>query len=202
MDFFFYFPKVEVYWPFLSGMFHYLVHISKNPHELESFELLPTYLGVRSSKSVANKVVVPSDPLPPSHQTTLVLQVEVGEIENSFLDLSPSSTTPYTHNLSMGLDCEFHGYAEVLSPYPPSFVPSVRLDCEFWCSLVPNLSCNLHEDQVLHEVGFEQPICDMIHDDYVWEPIAKQESMTMDDFLPSTHLLHHPDIFHDSIISI
>jgi len=70
--------KDEVYWKFLTGIFQYLLHISKNPHELESFKPLPTYLGVRASRSATDKVVVPSDPSSSSHQTTLLPKAEIG----------------------------------------------------------------------------------------------------------------------------
>lgn len=105
MHFCFEFPKDEVDWPFFSRRFQYLVHISEKLHELESFEQLPAYLSVRAYKSA-----IPSDPPSPSHQTSLVPQVEVGDIENSFLDLSPSSPTLHTQNHSVGLDYESHCY--------------------------------------------------------------------------------------------
>lgn len=38
------FPKDELDWKILEEIFHYIVHISKNPHELDSFEPLPTCL--------------------------------------------------------------------------------------------------------------------------------------------------------------
>lgn len=65
--------KDEADWNFLIRIFQYLIHISENLHELEYFELLPKYLGVRASKFSTGNVVVPCDPLSSSHQTTLVL---------------------------------------------------------------------------------------------------------------------------------
>lgn len=55
---------------------------------------------------------------------------------------------------------------------------------------------------MLDEDGVEQPTCDIIHDDYVGEPRNEQESLKKDDSLPSTRLLHHLDIFHDSVIFV
>ena len=77
----------------------------ENPHELEYFEPLPTYLNVRASKSMMDKVVFPSELMSSSHQTTLVPQFEVGEVENSFFNLPPSFPTSHTQNLSAILDC-------------------------------------------------------------------------------------------------
>lgn len=101
MHLFFEFPKDEFGWNLLSGRTQYLVHISENLHESKSFEPLPRYLSVRASKSTTNKVDVPSDPLPSSHQIGLVPQVEVGEIQNSFVDLPPSSPTNLNVNLKI-----------------------------------------------------------------------------------------------------
>jgi len=52
---------------FLVDKFLYLVHISDNLHELEPFEPLPTYLGIRASKYATDEVVVPGDSPSPSH---------------------------------------------------------------------------------------------------------------------------------------
>ena len=65
------FPKVEIDWEFLNGRFKYLLYISKNPQFLESFEPLPTYLGVRAAKPEMEKVSVIGDPPSTLHQTTL-----------------------------------------------------------------------------------------------------------------------------------
>lgn len=147
------FPKDEVDWPFLAGLFQYLVHVSKNPHKLEYFEPLPKNFGVRASKSATGKVAVPSDPSSPSHKITLVPQAEVGDIKNSSIDIPPSPPTPHTHNFS--LDCEYDGYIEVLSPHPPSFGPYNPPYCEFFFSHVSNISFEFHEDQVLDGFGVE-----------------------------------------------
>jgi len=90
MHFCFEFPKDEFDWPFLLGIFQYLFHISENPHELESFKPLPTYLGIKAPKFATNEVVLLSNPLSPSHKTSLVLQVEVKEAESSSIDVPPS----------------------------------------------------------------------------------------------------------------
>lgn len=55
---------------------------------------------------------------------------------------------------------------------------------------------------MLDGAGVEQPTCDIIHGDYVGETIAEQEYATKDYSLHSAHLHHHPDISHDSIISV
>ena len=194
------YQKYEVDWMLLVAIFQYIIHISENPHELESFEPLPTYLCVTTSKSVVNKVVVPSDPSPSSHQMNLVLEVVVGKVGNSSVELPPSSPTPHTQNFSTSLDHQFNDCDEVLSPCPSSFGPSNPPDCDVLCSPISNLTCDVQEDQALDGVGVEQPTSDIIHNDYVGEPRAEQESATKDDSLSSAPLLHHPDISHDSVI--
>lgn len=194
------FPKDEVDFLFLIGIFQYLVHIPENLHELESFEPLPTYLGVRASKFAMDEVVVPRDPSSPSRQTTLVPQVEAGEVENSYVNPPPSSPTPHTQNFSTILDCQFDGCDEVLSCHTPSFGPFDPPDCDVLCSPMSNISFDVHEDQVLDGVGVEQPTCGIIFDEYVWE--YEQESVVKDDLLLSTPLPHYPNIFHDSIILV
>lgn len=121
-------------------------------------------------------------------------------MENSFIDLPPSSPNPHTNDFSEGLDCESDGYDEVLSPHPPSFDSFDPLDCELLCSLVFNPSFDVHGDQVLDGVSVEEPTCDIIYYDYVWEPIAKQESMMKDDSYPSAPLPYYLDIFHGLVI--
>lgn len=64
-------PEDEVDWKFLKEYFQYLLHISQNPHELESFEPLLAYLGVRDAKSKMYKVVVMGDPPSSPHETSL-----------------------------------------------------------------------------------------------------------------------------------
>lgn len=40
------------------------------------------------------KVAIPTDHLTPSHKSTLAAQVEVGEVKNPPVDVSPSPPTP------------------------------------------------------------------------------------------------------------
>lgn len=80
----------------------------------------------------------------------------MGEVENSSVDLLPSSPTPLNQNFSTDLDCDSDGCDEVLSPCPPSFGPSVPLDFYDLCSSISIFSCDVHEDQVLDGVGFEK----------------------------------------------
>ena len=89
----------------------------------------------------------------------------------------------------------------MLSPHPPSFGPYNPPYCEFFFSHVSNISFEFHEDQVLDGFGVEKPTCDIIYDDYVWEPIVEEKSTMKDAFLPSAPLPHHPNIFRDSVIS-
>lgn len=124
-----------------------------NLHEYDYFESLPTCPAIRASKSVMDEFVVPSDSLPAFNQTTLILQVEVGELENSSINLPPSSATPHTHNSSISFDYEFDVFDEVLSPPPPSFSSFGPPDCELLCSPVLNVSLNVRDDQVLDGVG-------------------------------------------------
>ena len=100
------------------------------------------------------------------------------------------------------MDCQSNDCDEVLSPCPPSFSPFDPPDCDVICSPISNLSCDVHKDQVLDGFGIEHPTCNIIHDDYVGEPVADQEFATKDDSLPSTPLLHHPCISHDSVIFV
>lgn len=92
------------------------------------------------------------------------------------------------------MDCQPDDCDEVLYPHPQSFSPSNPPYCDVLCSIVSNLTCDVHEDQVLNGVGIMQPTCDIIHDDYVGELIAEPESTKKDDSIPSTPLLHHSDI--------
>lgn len=57
--------KDDVYWPLMRDKFEFLVHISMNSQEYESFESLRIYLNIRASKPVTDKVVVPSESLSP-----------------------------------------------------------------------------------------------------------------------------------------
>jgi len=102
-----------------------------------------------------DEFVVASDPSSPSHQKTLVLQVEVGEVKNSSVHLPPSSPTPHTQNFSVGLHCEFDGYNEVLSLHPPSFGLSSPLYCDLFFSPISSLPFDVHEDQVFDGVCVE-----------------------------------------------
>lgn len=42
-----------------------------------------------------------------------------------------------------------------------------RLDFGVLCSSIPNSTCDVHEDQVVDKVGFEQPTCIVIFYEYV-----------------------------------
>ena len=78
----------------------------------------------------------------------------------------------------------------MLSPCPLSFGSSDPTDCDALCSPILNLFFNVHEDQVLDGVGFEQPTHNIIFDEYVWE--SEQESVVEDDLL----LIHRSLIIH------
>ena len=147
-----------------------------------------------------DKATTPSDPLSPSHQIALALQVEVGEVENPPIDLSPSPPTPLTQNFSAKLECGSDGCDEVLYPCPPSFAHYDSPYFDVLCSTVSHFSSDVHKDQVLDGVGVEKPTCDIIFDEYVWE--SKQESVVKDDLLFFAPLLHYPDIYHDSTIFV
>ena len=126
----------------------------------------------------------------------------MGELQNSSIDLPPSSPTTHIQNFSASLDCESDACDEVLSPCSPfsgSFDPS---DCELLCSPSSNLSLNFHEDQVLDGVGVPQKTCDVICDDYVWESKSKQESAMKNDFSPSAPPPHYANIFREFFIPV
>jgi len=132
--------------------------------------------------------VVPSDPSSPSHQKTLDPQVEVGEVDNPPVDLSPSPPTPPTQDSYADLDCNSDGYHVVLSSHPSFIGPFDTSDFGVVFSFISNLTCDVHEDQVLDGVGVELEPCDIIFNEYVWE--SEQESMVKDGlFLSAPHLL-------------
>lgn len=85
----------------------------------------------------------------------------------------------------------------VLSPHPLSFDPIDLLDFGVLCSFVSNLTCDVHEYQV---VGVEQPTYAIIFYAYVWE--FEQESTVKDDLLLHAPHMLYPDIFYDSSISV
>jgi len=114
--------------------------------------------------------------------------------------LSPYSPTPYTHNLNASWDCDsnFSGHS---LPLCPSFVNSFGPpDCEVLSILT--VSFYVHEDQNQDGVGVDQPICDVICDDYVWDSLLEQESAMKVDISSPFPLPHYSDIFHDSIIPV
>lgn len=87
-------PKDEIDWKFLNDIFEYLLHISENPHILESFKPLPTYIGVRDAKSKTYKVVVTSDLPSTSHQIALTSYCKVGEGAHTSIKISHLPTPP------------------------------------------------------------------------------------------------------------
>ena len=113
IHYFFQFLEDEFDWKFMNEIFQYLVHTCANPHEIEYFKPLPTFLGVRTSKSETDKFVVPSDPPSPSHQTALALEAEVGEIENPPIDLSPSPPTQHAQDFCANLAGKPDGFHTV-----------------------------------------------------------------------------------------
>ncbi len=146
-----------------------------------------------------DKVIVPGDPLSPSHLTTLAPQVEEGEVENPPVDLSPSSPTPPAQDLCTDLECNPDGCHVVLSPQPLSFGPFNPSNFGVFSSSISDLTCDVHKDQVLDGVSAEQPTCGIIFYDYVWE--YEQEYVVKDDLLLFTPHPLYPDIFHNSTIS-
>lgn len=126
----------------------------------------------------------------------------MGKLENSSIDLPPSSPIPHIQNFSASLDCESDDCDEVLShcsPFSGSFDP---LDCELLCSPISNLFLNVHEDQVLDGVGVPQKTCNVICDDYVWESKSKQESVMKNGFSPSAPLPHYANIFREFVTPV
>jgi len=184
---------------FLSEIFQYLVHISENPHELESFKPLPVYLDVRASKLERDKVVVQSDPLSPSHQIALAPQDEVGELVNLPVELPPSPPTLPALDFYIDLDCNPDGCHMVSSlrlPSTSSFDPS---DFSVLCSSVVNSTCDVDEDQVMEGASVGNPTYTISFDEYVWD--SNQEAMMKDDLLLSAPCSLYPGIFYDSSIS-
>jgi len=64
----------------MKAKLKYLVHISLNPSEYESFEILPIYTDYGALKSPIEEVIVPSDSSSSPHQIDPCMQVEVGEL--------------------------------------------------------------------------------------------------------------------------
>lgn len=112
----------------------------------------------------------------------------------------PSPPTPHAQELCAYLDDKPDGCHVVLSPQPMSFGSFDPLDFGVVCSLVLDLTCDVHGDRVLDEVGVQQTTNAIIFYEYVWE--SGQESKVKDDLLLSTPRLLYPDIFHGSSISI
>ncbi len=122
--------------------------------ELESFEPLPSYLIVRASKSMTNKVTVTGDPSSPSHQTTLASQDKVGEVVNPSVELS-HPPTPLALDICADLDYNLVG-CHVKSFSQPS--SSCFVDPPYFgvlCSSILDCACDVHEHQVVDAVYLE-----------------------------------------------
>jgi len=145
-------------------------------------------------------VAILSDTLSPFNHTSPAPQVEVGKLENPFVDLPPFSPTPHTHNSSASFDYEYDVHDDVFSPRPPSFGSFGPPNCEFLCSPILNMSFNVQEDRVFDGVDVPQKNCDIIYDDYVWESTSEQESAMKVNFSTSAPLPHYPHVFHDFLI--
>jgi len=66
------------------------------------------------------------------------------------------------------------------------------------CSLVLDLSCDVHKDKVLDGVGVEHTTYDIIFYEYVWQ--FEKESMVNEDLILSASPTHYLDICNDSVI--
>jgi len=139
----------------LEEIFQYLVHISQNAHEFDSFEPLPIDLSVRDSKSETKKVFVSSDPSPPSHQADLAPLVEGGEVEHPPIDMSPSPPTPPTQDLCVDFANKLDGCHVVSSLQPSSLGSFDPLDLGVLCSSVLDFAYDVHEDKILDRVGVQ-----------------------------------------------
>lgn len=64
------------------------------------------------------------------------------------------------------------------------------------CSLVLDSTCDVHEDQVVDEVGVEKLTSAMIFDEYMWE--YEEEVVVIDDLLLSAPHQFYLGIFYDS----
>lgn len=128
--------------------------MSENPQVLESFELTPTYLDVRTTKSKVNIVVVTSDSLSSSHQTAPAPQCEVGDGTHLSIELSHPPTPP-SLDLCANLADKVIGFHMDLFPQPPSPRSIDPQDCTMLCSVILDFTLIVHEDQVFDEVGVE-----------------------------------------------
>lgn len=77
----------DIDWNFVKDKFEFIIHISMNPKEYESFESPPTYMEYGAYKSVTNEVFVPIESSSSSYQTTPATQGEVGELESPSIDI-------------------------------------------------------------------------------------------------------------------
>jgi len=152
----------EMDWKFLIERFQYLLHVFENPKQLESFEPLSTYLGVKASKSKTEKVVVTSDLPSSSHQD------EVGKVANQSVELSPPPTPPAL-DICADLECKPDGCQVISFSQPPSSGTYDPTDYIVLCSLVPNSTFVVQEDQFVDRVGVEHPTCVVIFDEHVWQ---------------------------------
>jgi len=88
------------------------------------------------------------------------------------------------------MDCKSHVCDEVLSPCPPLFSSFGTLNYELFCSPISPICFDVHEDHVLDGVGVQQKNCDIIYNEYVWEPTSELEYAMKDYSFPSTPFPH------------
>ena len=93
----------------------------------------------------------------------------MGEVVNLPAKLSPSPPTPPALYFCANLDCKPVGYHVVSSSQPLSTGSFGPLDFFVLCSSILDFTCDVHEDQVMDEVGVEHPTCAIIFYEYVWE---------------------------------
>lgn len=67
-------------------------------------------------------------------------------------------------------------------PQPPFLYSNDPLDDTILCSSILDSILIMNEDQAIHGVGFAQPTCIVIHEEYDWEP-EHQHSAKDDSFL-------------------
>lgn len=87
---------------------------------------------------------------------------------NQSVELSPPPTPPAL-DICVDLGCKPDGCHAISFSQPPSSGTYDPTDYTVLCSLVPDITFVVHEDQYVDGVGVEHPTCAIIFYEHVWE---------------------------------
>jgi len=158
-----------------------------------NFETYSAYFGDGVAQSQMDIIIVTSDCLPSPDQTTPPSQSDVVEHAHMFIQLSYPPNINYI-NFHVALVAKPMGCHVHFLPQPPSSCFGDPTDCTVLCSPILNSTLVVNEDQAIDEVGFTQPTCVVIHDEYDWEP--EHQLAAKDDLLLSVP----PPLFLTSLV--